>query len=527
MAGALLVASCSTEPDATARPNVLLVSIDTLRADHLSSYGYERETSPNLDALARRGARFERTFSTTSWTLPSHMSMLTGLPISAHGVCDDRLWSLTDEAGNPTPVEQSGVFIPEVLRDEGYRTGGFYTWQYVDKRYGFGPGFETFERWGHTFYSDEVVSAEWNRLREAGDKPGIEALQARYPELFDPTHMSSPETIGRTLEWIDEVKADTPDAPFFAFVHLFDVHDPYTPPAPFDTKWDPDYTGTIDGKNITAANSPFVRDMPKADFDHVIALYDGGISYVDDQLGKLFAELEARGELANTIVMVTSDHGEEFFEHGNKTHRKTLFTESVHVPWIVAWPGQIAAGTEIGGATGIVDIAPTIYGLLGLGAPDGTIGQDLGPVLRGEASNEERAYLQELFLFEGGKETQQRLGILRGDNHSVLGGQLGSDLQVVHFDLDSDPGEKSVLNASLLSESSAQQTREELDAIRAAIASSREQSRTRNVGSDSLPTANSQAELSAMGYTDGNQPTKANTSAERDHKLCLDGCRWL
>ena len=278
MAGALIVASCTSEPAAAPRPNVLLVSIDTLRADHLSSYGYERETSPNLDALARRGARFERTFSTTSWTLPSHMSMLTGLPISAHGICDDRLWSLTDDAGSPAPVEQIGVFIPEVLKDEGYRTGGFYTWQYVDQRYGFGPGFETFERWGHTFYSDEAVSAEWNRLREAGDKPGIEALQARHPELFDPAHMSSPETIGRALEWIDEVKADTPDAPFFAFVHLFDVHDPYTPPAPFDTKFDPDYTGTIDGKNITAANSPFVRDMPKADFDHVVALYDGGIS---------------------------------------------------------------------------------------------------------------------------------------------------------------------------------------------------------------------------------------------------------
>jgi arylsulfatase A-like enzyme len=527
MASALLVASCTPEPDAAPRPNVLLVSIDTLRADHLSSYGYDRETSPNLDALARRGARFERTFSTTSWTLPSHMSMLTGLPISAHGVCDDRLWSLTDDTGNPSPVEQLGVFIPEVLKDEGYRTGGFYTWQYVDKRYGFGPGFETFERWGHTFYSDEVVSAEWNRLREADDKPGLEALQARHPDLFDPTHMSSPETIGRALDWIDEVKADTPDAPFFAFVHLFDVHDPYTPPAPFDTMFDPDYTGTIDGKNITAANSPFVRDMPKADFDHVVALYDGGISYVDAQLGKLFAELEARGELENTIVMVTSDHGEEFFEHGNKTHRKSLFAESVHVPWIVAWPGMIDPGAEIDGATGIIDIAPTIYGLLGLGAPDGTIGRDLAPVLRGEASNEDSIYLQELLLFEAGKETQQRLGLLRGAQHTVLGGELGADLQVVHFDLESDPDEKTVLNVSLLNEPGADQTRDQLDAMRKAISSSREQSRSRNVGSDSLPTANSQAELAAMGYTDGNQPTESSSNSDHDHKLCLDGCRWL
>ncbi|MCB9916452.1 MAG: sulfatase [Planctomycetes bacterium] len=504
---------------------MLLVSIDTLRADHLGCYGYERDTSPNLDALAARGARFERTFASTSWTLPSHLSMLTGLPVSGHGICDDRLWSRTDADGEPVPVTMHGTFLPEVLRAAGYRTGGFYTWKYLEPRFGFGPGFEVYERWGHTFYSHPEVAPEFERLRAAGDTDGLKALAAKHPALFDATRQSSPETIDRALAWIDEARAETPDAPLFTFVHLFDVHDPYTPPAPYDAKFDPDYDGPIDGKNVTSPDSPVRADMDPRDLAHLVALYDGGIAWVDSEVGRLLAGLETRGLLADTLVMVVSDHGEEFFEHGGKTHRAALYRESVHVPWIVAWPGHVPAGVTIGGSTGLVDLAPTVCGLVGLSGPDGATGRDLAPVLRGRAPLAEETVLSELYLFEGDGPPQRRAALLTGDEHVLLGAQGAAPWQGVRFDLARDAAEREALAAFRLDEPQAADVRARLDAQRAALAAARAATPPRLAGDSAPLSAAELAELAAMGYAGGGEA--ATSSAPRGPvPLCLDGCCW-
>jgi arylsulfatase A-like enzyme len=505
-----LVTACGTGRETPkAPPNVLLVSIDTLRADHLSCYGYERLTTPRIDALAQEGVLFERTFATTSWTLPSHISMLTGLTISAHGICDDRLWTRTDEDGEAEPVTLAGTFLPERLAEAGYRTGGFYTWKYLEPRFGFGPGFEVYERLGHTFYSYPPVAKRFEELRAAADTAGLKALLAEYPELFDASRQSSPETIDRALEWIDEVR----ESPFFCFVHLFDAHDPYTPPPPFDTHFDPDYEGAITGKRVAAADSPVRGDMDPRDLEHVIALYDGGIAWVDSEVGRLVDQLKERALLENTIVVITSDHGEEFFEHGNKTHRHSLHVESVHVPLIMRWPAGIAQGLSVPSATGIIDIAPTLYGLLGLSAPEGIVGSDLSRVVRGEAENSERTYLTELLLFDYGAVPHRRVGLLRGSEHTLLRAVGSEPWEATRYDLEVDPRESGPGEAVevLLEEQREVQRLARADSVQ------------RPAGDAGPLTPTELAELAATGYV-GIEGERRGAHATG--RLCLDGCCW-
>lgn len=421
------------------RPNVLLVSIDTLRADHLSAYGYRRPTSPALDELAQSGVLFERAISPTSWTLPAHLSMLTGLEISAHGIADDRQWTFVGPDGEPVPPRLHGIFLPEFLREAGYRTAGFHTWKYLDEQFGFGPGFEVYERLGHTFYSHPEVSKRFEALRAANDVEGLKRLHDEHPALFDATRKTTPEVLERAREWIGAVRAQTPAQPFFCFLHLFDVHDPYVPPPPFDTLFDPDYAGSLNGRNVTSPDSPVRGDMDPRDLEHLIALYDGEIAYVDSQLGQLFAWLEAQGLADDTLVIVTSDHGEEFFEHGHKTHRRQLYRESVHVPWILAWPGELPAGLRIGGTAGLVDLTPTVLGLVGVAGPPWTSGRDLSQVVRGEAQPLERPYLTELYLFDTGPTARRQLGIHLGDEHVLLVADGEQPFAIERFDYGTNP----------------------------------------------------------------------------------------
>jgi len=522
--GALLLApaGCGGGEEEERPPRVLLVSVDTLRADHLSCYGYERETTPRLDALAAEGALFERTFSTTSWTLPSHLSMLTGLSISAHGVCDDRLWQRTDEKGEPLPVVLAGTFLPERLREAGYRTGGFYTWKFLEPRFGFGPGFETYERLGHTFYSFPPVAERFEKIQAEGNLEGLKALKSEYPELFDATRPSSPETVDRALEWISEVRSETPDAPYFCFVHLFDVHDPYTPPPPFDARFDPGYEGPIDGLHVTAPDSPVREGMDPRDLRHLVALYDGEVAWVDSEVGRLLDALEARGALENTIVMVTSDHGEEFFDHGGKTHRNALWVESVHVPWIVSWPGKVRRGLRVEGASGTVDLAPTLYGLLGLSTPEGTCGADLSEVLTRGAENGERTYLSELLLFDAGAVPLRRLGLLRGAEHTLLEARGTEAWRARPFYLAADPVEAGT--GEVLDDDDALEAT--LEAVREAQRAARAASLRRPAGEAGPLTALELAELERLGYVGGGEVRPGEADRRTRGRLCLDGCVW-
>lgn len=498
-------------------PHLVLVSVDCLRADHLGSYGYPRDTSPRLDRLAGEGVRFERAYATTSWTLPSHLSMLTGLPVSAHGIDDDRLWGRRDAAGDPIPAPLRAEFVSERLADAGYATAGFYTWKYLEPRFGFGPGFDVYERLGHTFYSHPEVGPEFERLRAANDVEGMKALAAAWPALFDDTHPSSPETIDRAIGWLDAHVGATPDRPFFLFVHLFDVHDPYTPPEPYFSMFDPDYEGPIDGRRVTSPDSPVHPGMAKRDLERLVSLYDGAIRFVDTEIGRLLDRLDALGLADDTLVVVTADHGEEFFEHGQKTHRNQLYRESVGVPLLLRWPRGLPEPRVVPGNAGIVDIAPTLLAAAGLEPAAPVAGVDLLAFARGDRENTARTYLSELVRFEGDERVPRRLvSIARGDRQTLVETRGRAPWSGRSFELADDP--KQLAGAPVQRD----RLEEELEALRAELTRLRAGNPPRST--DGAPLSELElAELAAAGYAGGNEEIAADP--ERD-RLSLDGGVW-
>jgi arylsulfatase A-like enzyme len=510
---ALLLAACGGGPEGSpARPNLLLISVDCLRADHVGCYGYERDTTPGLDKFARQGVRFERCISSSSWTLPAHLSMLTGLPVSGHGVDDDRLWSRVDGQGQPLDVPLRGVFVSEVLKAAGYATAGFYTWTYLEPRFGFGPGFDVYERLAHNFYSHPTVAPRFEALRAANDVAGMKALAAEYPALFDDTTPSAPEVVDRAVQWIDGLHEDG-EQPFFLFLHVFDAHDPYTPPAPFDRMFDPDYTGDIDGRRVTSGDSPVRRDMDPRDLQHLVARYDGAIRFVDKELSRLFEALEQRDLTENTLVIVTGDHGEEFFEHGAKTHRNQLYLESVGVPLLMRWPAALPAGRVVEGNAGLVDLVPTLAAAAGVELPRPTMGVNLLPFARDEATNDARPYLSELSVFDQGSVPRRLVSITRGNEQRLLSTRGKQAWSGLALDLGTDP----------LGRGWGTPTQDvEFDRLRQALARLREAQPARD-GTTPLD-SNAIEGLAAMGYAGAGEAIEG-VASEGD-RLVIDGGVW-
>lgn len=406
--GAALVlgaAACSSEtPTAPARqPNLILVSIDSLRPDHLGCYGYERETSPFLDALAASGARFETAVSTTSWTLPSHVSLFTGLYGATHGVVDNGL-SLSGDH----------VTLAEVLKGEGYETAGFFGGPYLHPTFGVAQGFDTYVSCMGATPGD----ASGDAIRDS----------AMAPDAPSHTDITGPRTRERVQAWAE---ARTTDDPYFLFVHLWDVHYDFNPPAPYATLFaDADYDGLADGRLMT---NPAIRPgMAPADLAQVKALYDGEIRFTDFVLAGIIGDLRELGLLEDTVIVVTADHGEEFFEHGNKGHNKTLFDEVLRIPLVVVWPGEIEPGRVIEDQVQLVDLAPTLARLSGFAGDLPSQGADLAPLLTG-SSMTPRDALSGLFI-DG--MTQRAL---RSNQRKVLSVQDG--VPAAYVDLTENPNE--------------------------------------------------------------------------------------
>lgn len=365
-----LVAACgSRTEDAPAgaqssadRPDIILVSIDSLRFDHLGCYGYKKPTSPNIDRIASEGVRCESAVSTTSWTLPAHAAMFTGLFDSTHGLVDNGL-RLTEE--RPT--------LAAVLRGNGYQTAGFFGGPYLDPGFGFGHGFMHYESCMSP-PPGERASREPGSGAAAGALPTLAELERSHADI------TGPRTLEAVTRWLGrEVDA----RPLFLFVHLWDVHYDYNPPREYVEMFDPGYTGTLDASNLMK-NSEINAHMAPRDFDHLVALYDGEIRFSDDILGKILAAVEKRGRMANTLLVITADHGEEFFEHGGKGHQRTLFDEVVRVPLIVRWPGQLVGERVVREEVRLVDLMPTVLSSAGIAQQPPMQGRDVLKLWRGE-----------------------------------------------------------------------------------------------------------------------------------------------
>jgi arylsulfatase A-like enzyme len=349
-AAAIAAGGCS---GAEKHPNVLLISIDMLRPDHLRAYGYGQDTSPNIDAMAREGVLFANHFASSSWTLPSHAALFTSLPDSLHGCTD------TDKV-----LDDSAVTLAERFLAAGYATAGFFSGPYLHPAFGLGQGFEHYEDCAsYAAKIDGRPPSEW-----AMDKGVM---------LESHQDVTNERVYGAVKKWLDA----RPSRPFFLFAHFFDVHFDFTPPPPYDKKFDPDYQGWVDGKNFMFSDD-YEKNMPPRDFQHLLALYDGEIAWTDSFIGRLRADLEKAGILDDTVIVITSDHGTEFFEHGDKGHRKTLHDEVIRIPLVVRYPKKLPRGMKIEDLSRGIDVGPTVLELAGFPPPADVLGTSLVPEIQ-------------------------------------------------------------------------------------------------------------------------------------------------
>ena len=329
-------------------PNVLLIVVDTLRADHLPAYGYASGSTPHLDRFAEDAVRFDQAFANASWTRPSFASILTGRYASSHGVM-----------GKPDALPSQLTTLPEALSAGGYATAGYVTNFNVGPYFNFQQGFEQY-----TFLEPEFVlgadDAAAKLLLVQFLRQRIETFRAAGGQVEPGTAYQDAETVNRHLvRWLDE---DAPsDDPWFMFVGYMDPHDPYFP-HPYDGS----------GYARAANQHP---DLAEA--DTLRALYDGEITYWDQQFGALMDDLRRRGVYDDTMIIITSDHGEEFGDHGGFWHGTTLYDEQVHVPLFVKLPGNDRAGTHVGHWVQSIDLMPSILRRVGLDVPEGVQGGSL------------------------------------------------------------------------------------------------------------------------------------------------------
>jgi arylsulfatase A-like enzyme len=231
--------------------------------------------------------------------------------------------------------------------------------------------------------------------------------------------------IGSALEWLRARDSGAP--PFFLFVHLWDVHFDYIPPAPFDAIFDPDYQGDLDVRDYSF-NRGITADLPERDLQHLRALYDGEIRWLDSQLEPLFEALRDGPASGRTLISLVSDHGDEFFEHMGKGHRNNLFEESVRVPWILWYPGEIPSGTAVGGVVSLEDVAPTLLALIGAPPLPEAAGRDLSTHIRTGQPPRQPVLLN-----------LEKAAALRGPDWKVIA--PGGGAPAVFYDLERDPGE--------------------------------------------------------------------------------------
>ncbi len=320
--------------------NVILISIDTLRADHLGCYGYTRDTSPHLDALSKESVLFKQVVAQAPYTVSSHMSMLTSLYPSFHKV------NLIRESTMNPKIET----LAERLYNNGYRTWAIVGGGQMSSDYGLSEGFES------------------------------------YTEFTSP-HRDVWRKTQETIGFIEKEK----DNNFFIFFHSYKPHAPYNPIPPYDTIFSPDYSGPISGsiEQIEAINSGQLEATPE-DIQHLIALYDGDIREMDDQIVELFDYLKKEGLDKRTLIVFTSDHGEEFGEHGKVgVHSHTVYDELLLVPLILHLPEILPKGAVYDTQVQSVDILPTILDLTGTNLKDAPIhGESLLPLIKNGTQDE-------------------------------------------------------------------------------------------------------------------------------------------
>lgn len=361
------------------QPNVLLISIDTLRSDRIGSYGFSRAHTPTLDRIAAEGARFTRAICQLPQTNASHAALLTGLYPSTSGVKVHMVDKL-----RPGTQTMASAFA-----GAGYKTAGIYSWVSLDPQFcGLNQGFQT--------YAGYVI----NRSLLFSD-PRLEGLLALYRDLkanvpvvrtIDVVSGGSEAveesldgradvTTAAVLQWMDQnLKSNL--EPFFLWVHYFDPHYPYSPPAGFDHLFNLDYHGKIDGSVATIHEITKDQLVPTAaDKARLGELYQGEIAYTDSQLTRLFDALRTRGLEDETVIAVVADHGESFGEHDDWTHGLEVYATEIHVPMLLRYPRRVPPGQVIADPVQLIDVMPTLLDLTGVRPPKPVQGASFVPLI--------------------------------------------------------------------------------------------------------------------------------------------------
>ena len=325
LATSLWINGCSPGPSAK-KTNIILMTLDTTRADHLGCYGYHRNTSPNLDELSQRSIIYTNAIAPASWTLPSHASLFTGKFTTSHGVQYDPQGSLKltnairGPKGRQVPrargLAQDETTLAQILRQTGYKTGAVVGGPWLKKVFGFQKGFD--------FYDDRQISSVNGRL----------AIQIN----------------DAAISWLKEINSKN----FFLFLNYFDPHGPYCPPAPYGFKFLPPGISPNDKTRST---------------EKMLALYDAEILYMDHYIGQLIQFLKAKKAFDNTWFIITADHGELLGEHGKLGHGHYLFQQEIHVPLFMKYPGSEVPPSKTNSPVQLTDLLPLICERLELSPP--------------------------------------------------------------------------------------------------------------------------------------------------------------
>lgn len=403
-AAAILAGSCLPEPKPAApppRPNFVLVIADTLRADHLHFAGYGKADSPDLDALRSKSTNFPNAYSTSSWTLPATVSLFLSQLPSQHGVVT---WgsTLTDEQ----------TTLAEMLHDAGYRTGAWTANLLLPEERGMNQGFDDYEL---------VTHPKWVR---------------GAPFQGEHSFALADDLSSKAIAWLEETSASDDGAPFFVYLHYMEPHTPFLcPPTAGD---DCRRAATVLNRRLAQVKWGFTDYESRL----IKNLYDTDVKRMDESLGRLYRDLEEKGFLENTWLIVTADHGEMLGEHGLWVHGRALYRETVRIPLLVCGPSRNAS--VVNSPVSLIDIAPTILDLAGIDAPASFRGLSLRGALGG-GSLPLRPVAAELFPVHKKPIRMHRhlLSITRGDTKLVV----GVDGKLVRFDLATDPGEQEPLSA--------------------------------------------------------------------------------
>jgi len=375
--------------------NVLIISLDTLRADRMSGYGNSRFTTAQIDRrLIRRGTQFSVARTSSPWTLPAHFSLMTGID------------TIQEDVNLPGRLPRNVATLAGQLKRAGYRTAAITGGGYVAPEWGFDRGFD--------LYATET-------------------------------------DLGEAVTYALDVTRQSGASPFFLFLHTYETHAPYTPREPYISQYEPKpYRGALQAttEELLRVNNGIIP-VTDEDVDHLKALYDSGVAYTDHQIGRLLSALTGFGLEDRTIVVLLSDHGEEFVDHGSLDHGRSLYEELLRIPLTFCQPGRIASGVTIDEPVSLVDVFPTILELAGVDRPAGLSGCSLAGLLVGNHSDcslpERITAAVVTYPFYG----DRKYALLQGGRKVIFHPDDGRE---EYFDLENDPQEANAGNGAAVDE---------------------------------------------------------------------------